>query len=135
MHYLLHIYIRCTPQYKKYDYLNDEIYLFTDLFRTETMLLLELLTDTKSHWQREVTMMKKTLLITFYAMLTCCSWNRLCAEDPPRNQCTQWAKHANKCLLSEYIPIYIYIYIYVYMYDYIFWNTHTHKQKLDIKPN
>ena len=46
MHFLLHIYIRCTPQYKKYDYLNDEIYLFTDLFRTETMLLLELQTDT-----------------------------------------------------------------------------------------
>ena len=119
----------CTALKRCFDWSGWWNYLFTDLFRIETMLLLELLTDTKSHWQREVTMMKKTLLITFYAMLTCCSWNRLCAEDPPRNQCTQWAKHANKCLLSEYIPIYIYIYIYAYMYDYIFWNTHTHTNK------
>ena len=91
----------CTALKRCFDWSGWWNYLFTDLFRIETMLLLELLTDTKSHWQGEVTMMKKTLLITFYAMLACCSWNRLCAEDPPRNQCTQWAKIAIKvCCLS-----------------------------------
>ena len=133
MHYLLHIYIRCTPQYKKYDYLNDEIYLFTDLFRTETMLLLELQTDTFIflYWKYRNLHVCVYIYIMYNdeknfadnylrclpVVLGTAFVRRTLQETSVHSELNM---QTNVCCLSTYLYIYIYIYIYAYMYDYIF---------------